>query len=69
MSFQLNEIFEALKKGDIITEFQGSITSELIDNELILAGHDVSAGGLITTLLEMVFAENEISFEIPANYL
>jgi phosphoribosylformylglycinamidine synthase len=37
---------------------------KLIGNELILAGHDVSAGGLITTLLEMVFAENEISFEI-----
>lgn len=28
----------------------------LIENEFILAGHDVSAGGLITTLLEMNFA-------------
>ena len=28
----------------------------LVDDELILAGHDISAGGLITTLLEMCFA-------------
>lgn len=32
---------------------------ELIQNDLILAGHDVSAGGLITTLLEMTFANCE----------
>ncbi|MCI5146910.1 MAG: phosphoribosylformylglycinamidine synthase, partial [Candidatus Electrothrix sp. AR3] len=31
---------------------------ELIDQDLILAGHDRSDGGLITTLLEMVFAGN-----------
>jgi len=30
----------------------------------ILAGHDVSAGGLITTLLEMCFAGNELGAEI-----
>lgn len=31
---------------------------ELIDRDLILAGHDVSDGGLIVTLLEMAFAGN-----------
>lgn len=31
---------------------------DLIDKDLILAGHDVSDGGLITTLLEMAFAGN-----------
>lgn len=31
----------------------------LIEKELILAGHDISAGGLITTLLEMNFANVE----------
>jgi phosphoribosylformylglycinamidine synthase len=30
----------------------------LISNDLILAGHDVSDGGIITTLLEMAFAGN-----------
>ncbi len=33
---------------------------ELLSNEVILAGHDVSSGGLITTLLEMCFAENGV---------
>ena len=32
---------------------------KLIEEGLILAGHDVSAGGLITTLLEMTFANCE----------
>ena len=32
---------------------------ELINKGLILAGHDISAGGLITTLLEMCFANTE----------
>lgn len=32
---------------------------QLIENGLILAGHDVSAGGMITTLLEMNFANCE----------
>ncbi|MDR0970567.1 MAG: phosphoribosylformylglycinamidine synthase [Lentimicrobiaceae bacterium] len=32
---------------------------QLIEKELILSGHDVSSGGLITTLLEMNFANTE----------
>lgn len=32
---------------------------ELIGKGWIMAGHDVSAGGLITTLLEMTFANTE----------
>ena len=37
---------------------------ELVNQELIVAGHDVSAGGLITTLLEMVFAGNNMAFDV-----
>ncbi len=37
---------------------------ELIKNGQIIAGHDVSAGGLITTLLEMTFANMEGGLEI-----
>ncbi|UZH54519.1 phosphoribosylformylglycinamidine synthase [Salinimicrobium tongyeongense] len=36
---------------------------ELIRKDLILAGHDVASGGLITTLLEMCFADVELSAE------
>ncbi len=37
---------------------------ELITKGLILSGHDISAGGLITTLLEMTFANTEGGLEI-----
>ena len=37
---------------------------ELVNKGLILAGHDISAGGLITTLLEMCFANTDGGMEI-----
>lgn len=37
---------------------------ELINKGLIMSGHDISAGGLITTLLEMCFANVEGGMEI-----
>ena len=40
---------------------------ELINKGLILAGHDISAGGLITTLLEMCFANMEGGMDINLN--
>lgn len=36
---------------------------KLIEQELILAGHDISAGGLITALLEMMFPNNYIGMD------
>ena len=39
----------------------------LINKGLILAGHDVSAGGLITSLLEMCFANTEGGLEISVD--
>ncbi len=36
----------------------------LIDKDKILAGHDISAGGMITTLLEMTFAINDLGLSI-----
>lgn len=37
---------------------------QLVSNGLLLAGHDVSAGGLITCLLEMCFANTEGGIEV-----
>jgi len=37
---------------------------ELINDGLVQAGHDISAGGLITALLEMTFAVNDIGLDI-----
>lgn len=40
---------------------------QLVSEGLILSGHDISAGGLITTLLEMCFANVEGGMEIDLN--
>lgn len=42
---------------------------ELIRTNLILAGHDISSGGLVTTLLEMCFATPSIGMNITSSAL
>ena len=42
---------------------------ELIKKDLILAGHDVASGGLITTLLEMCFADVDLAAELNLSKL
>ncbi len=37
---------------------------ELIKNDEILAGHDIGSGGLITTLMEMCFADNYLGAKL-----
>ncbi len=37
---------------------------DCITNDLILAGHDISAGGLITALLEMTFPVNDMGMDL-----
>jgi phosphoribosylformylglycinamidine synthase len=41
--------------------------NELVGEELLLAGHDISAGGLITCLLEMTFANQQGGIEADLN--
>ncbi|NAY90583.1 phosphoribosylformylglycinamidine synthase [Muricauda sp. JGD-17] len=41
----------------------------LIKNNQILAGHDVASGGLITTLLEMCFADNDLGAKLDLSDL
>ncbi len=42
---------------------------ELIKTNKIIAGHDISAGGMLTTLLEMCFADNQLAAEIDLTAL
>ncbi|TWO31965.1 phosphoribosylformylglycinamidine synthase [Seonamhaeicola sediminis] len=42
---------------------------DLIRNEQIVAGHDVASGGLITTLLELCFADNNLGAELDLSDL
>jgi phosphoribosylformylglycinamidine synthase len=39
----------------------------LIAEEKIIAGHDISSGGLITTLLEMIFANPTVGLDVDLN--
>lgn len=45
-----------------------NIVQQLINQDLILAGHDISSGGLITTLLEMCFPTPNIGLNISHNF-
>ncbi|WP_034043979.1 phosphoribosylformylglycinamidine synthase [Wocania ichthyoenteri] len=42
---------------------------QLIKDEQIIAGHDVASGGLITTLLEMCFADTNLGAELDLSVL
>lgn len=42
---------------------------KLIRDEQIIAGHDIASGGLITTLLEMCFADNNLGAELGLSSL
>jgi phosphoribosylformylglycinamidine synthase len=46
-----------------------SAIQEMVGNELLLAGHDISAGGLVTTLLEMLFANKTGGMEVDLTSL
>jgi phosphoribosylformylglycinamidine synthase len=45
-----------------------NVIQELISDKKILAGHDISSGGLITALLEMCFANRSGGLNIDLNY-
>lgn len=42
---------------------------KLIKNNQVLAGHDVASGGLITTLLELCFADNDLGADLDLSSL
>ncbi len=45
------------------------VIQDLIKEDLILSGHDISAGGLITTLLELCFSKNTIGLDLNLSEL
>ena len=44
-----------------------NVLQNLIKENLISSGHDISSGGLITTILEMCFSENNLGANIDLN--
>lgn len=49
--------------ADYFTRAFGAV-QQLVEEGKVLAGHDVSAGGLITALLEMTFADNRSGMDL-----
>jgi phosphoribosylformylglycinamidine synthase len=45
------------------------VVQQLIHDKFILSGHDISAGGLITTLLEMTFANPDLGIDADISTL
>lgn len=66
----LNKIGQQAPDIQDVSYFSNTFNTiqELIGKELILSGHDVSAGGLITTLLEMNFANCEFGMHIDLSH-
>lgn len=57
-----------IKDAKYVTNVFNTI-QQLIKDEKIVAGHDVASGGLITTLLEMCFADNHLGAELDITSL
>ncbi|MDT0647291.1 phosphoribosylformylglycinamidine synthase [Zunongwangia sp. F260] len=62
-----NEV-PTIKDDQKFTDFFYNIQA-LIKKEMIVAGHDVASGGLITTLLEMCFADVNLGAELDLSAL
>lgn len=58
------DVKDAQKLADTFNALQ-----DLIKSGAVVAGHDVASGGLITTLLEMCFADNNLSAELDLSTL
>src|SRR5690606_13049977 len=43
------------------------MVQDLIEKDLIIAGHDVSAGGLVTALAEMCFPNTDLGIDLILN--
>ncbi len=57
-----------VKSADYVKTVFNTI-QDLIRNEQIVAGHDVASGGLITTLLELCFADTNVGAELDLSAL
>lgn len=57
-----------VKSADFVIKAFNAV-QDLIRKDLIVAGHDVGSGGLITTLLEMCFAENKLAADLDLSGL
>jgi len=60
---QLGENTPTVNDADYFAKAFNTIQN-LIEDQTILAGHDISSGGILTTLLEMCFPQNEGGIDV-----
>ncbi len=60
---QLGEVTPSVEEAEYFRDAFSAV-QELISSGYVLAGHDISAGGMITTLLEMCFANTQGGLEV-----
>ncbi|MDG2173686.1 MAG: phosphoribosylformylglycinamidine synthase [Flavobacteriaceae bacterium] len=60
---EIGEKTPTIKDSNFIVNVFNTI-QDLIRKDLIIAGHDIGSGGLITTIMEMCFADNNIAANI-----
>ena len=67
----INQLGNEVPDASDPAHFKAAFTAvqELISAGLVLAGHDVSAGGLITSLLEMTFSEENCGMDLDISVL
>ncbi len=67
----LNKIGDEVPTVQDAEYFKAAFESiqEMIDKNLILAGHDISEGGMITALLEMCFGNAEGGLKVNLDYI
>jgi len=60
---QIGKNTPTIKDSNFVVNVFNTV-QDLIRKDLIIAGHDVSSGGLITTIMEMCFADNNLAANI-----
>jgi phosphoribosylformylglycinamidine synthase len=56
-----------VKNAAFLKQVFNTIQRIIASGDTIIAGHDISSGGMITTLLEMCFADNGMGMDIDLN--
>ncbi len=62
-----NDVPEVVPAADFVRAF-GAVQAAIRANQ-VSAGHDVASGGLITSLLELCFADNDLAAELDLSLL
>ncbi len=61
------EVPDVKDSGYFVNAFMA--IQQLVADGVVLAGHDISAGGMITALLEMCFADNRLGMDADFSFL